>query len=386
VRIAVFCPEYGAIGGIEQKAESLVREFRAAGHAVVVLARGDDARAPGEPRVVRTRFHGVPRDPGALGRRVRYALRRPRAIAALRAAAADFEADVVLSLSVSAFSPYAGGLATVAPLVYCLEGREAGGVFTATPRVLARTLKRTAYVIGCSTSLVKSACALVPGVRERITMIPNGVDLARFAPGGPVFRHPRPYVLAIGRLARQKAFDVLLEAFSRVARALPVDVLIAGEGPERAALETRRDRLGLGGRVHLLGAVDRDGVAALYRGAALVAAPSRWEGLPLVVLEAMAAGRAIVAAAVDGVPDALADGETGVLVPPDAPDRLAAAMERLVADPDACERLGTAARRAAERAFAWPEIARRYVDVLAGVVAARHAPTPRIASPAPGGY
>jgi glycosyltransferase involved in cell wall biosynthesis len=372
VRIAVFCPEFGAIGGIERKAESLIREFRACGHRVVVLARGDDGATAGDPPVFRTRFHGVPRRVGALGRRFRYAMRRGRAVTALRAAASDFGADAVLSLSVSAFSPYALGLSAVAPLVYCLEGREAGGVFTATPRVLARTLRAATHVIGCSTSLVESACALVPAVRSRITMIPNGVDVDRFGTG-PAFRHPRPYVLAVGRLARQKGFDVLLRAFVDLAPVDPPDLLVAGDGPERADLVSLADRLGLRPRVHFLGAVDQATVASLYRGAAVVASPSRWEGLPLVVLEGMAAGRAVVAAAVDGVPDAIAPGETGILVAPEDTAALAAALEDLLGNDAERARLGAAARAAAERAFVWPQIAARYLDVLARVTAPRRA-------------
>src|SRR5207245_2236045 len=147
----------------------------------------------------------------------------------------------------------------------------------------------------------------------------------------PAYAHPRSYVAAVGRLVPQKGFDVLLEAFARL-DAPEVDLLIAGDGPERRRLEALRERLGLGARVHLLGAVDRATVASLYRGARLVACPSRWEGLPLVCLEAMASGRAVVASRVDGIPDAVGDGETGLLVPPEDPVVLAAALGALLED------------------------------------------------------
>src|SRR5262249_50906992 len=99
------------------------------------------------------------------------------------------------------------------------------------------------------------------------------------------------------------------------ARNAAVDLLIAGDGPERAALLAARDRLGLAERVQLLGTLDRDGVAALYRGALFAVCPSRWEGLPVACLEAMASSRAVVASAVDGIPDAVLPGNTGILVP-----------------------------------------------------------------------
>src|SRR5207245_603208 len=164
----------------------------------------------------------------------------------------------------------------------------------------------------------------------------------------PAYAHPRSYVAAVGRLVPQKGFDVLLEAFARL-DAPEVDLLIAGDGPERRRLEALRERLGLGARVHLLGAVDRATVASLYQGARLVVCPSRWEGLPLVCLEAMASGRAVVASRVDGIPDAVGDGETGLLVQPEDPVALAGALRALLDDGPRRERLGalgTAARAA----------------------------------------
>ncbi len=364
VRIAVFCPGYGAIGGIERKAESLVREFQRRGHEVVILARGPDAasRPDADPPVVRRRFHGVPRRWWPPGRQLRFALGLPSARARLGQAVAAHRPDVVLTLTVSTFAPYAIGLARTAPLVLSLEGREQGGVFTATPRVLRAALRRATRVVACSTSLAASARALAPDVTSRLTVIVNGVDLERFGDGA-VFAHPRPYVLAVGRLARQKGFDVLLEAVARLPPG--VDLLVAGDGPERALLEAERARLGLTDRVHFLGPVDQNTVATLYRGALLVACPSRWEGMPLVCLEAMASGCAVVAAAVDGVPDAVADGETGVLVPPEDPAALAAVLGALLADSPRRRRLGEEGRARAGARFAWPEIAARYLDVLA---------------------
>jgi glycosyltransferase involved in cell wall biosynthesis len=366
VRIAVFCPEWGQVGGIERKAESLIAEFERRGHRVVVLARGNPAAVSSgaTPLVVRVRMHTLPRRPLALARQLRFGLRFGPAVAALRRATIAHDVDVVLTLAVSAFAPYAIAFSRTRPLVLSLEGRETGGVFTATPRVLRRALRRAARIVACSSSLATDARALAPEATERIVMIPNGVELERFATG-PSFAHPRPYVLAVGRLARQKGFDVLLEAFARLdARAAGVDLLVAGEGPERPALEALRTRLGLGTRVQLLGALDSPTVAALYRGALFVACPSRWEGLPLVCLEAMASGRAVVAAGVDGVTDAVVHEETGLVVPSEDVPSLTAALATLLDDPGHRGRLaaGGSARAAG---FRWSEVAERYLEVLA---------------------
>jgi len=131
-----------------------------------------------------------------------------------------------------------------------------------------------------------------------------------------------------------------------------------------------RERLGLEGRVHLLGAADRATVARLYRGARLVACPSRWEGLPLVCLEAMASGRAVVASRVDGIPDAVGDGETGLLVQPEDPVALAGALRALLDDGPRRERLGARGRALVCDELTWASVAERYLAVLADAMAA----------------
>jgi glycosyltransferase involved in cell wall biosynthesis len=143
-------------------------------------------------------------------------------------------------------------------------------------------------------------------------------------------------VLALGALVRRKGFDLLLEALRRIQRR-PL-VWIAGEGPERAALE--RQIGGLAGRARLLGR--REDVPDLLGAIDLVAMPSRAEGLGVAALEAMAAGRALVAARVGGLAELVVDGRTALLVPPEDPGALAEAIKRLAEDAGLCARLGAA--------------------------------------------
>ncbi len=344
MRIALFCPSYGQVGGIEEKARVLIEAFRARGHAVTVLARGQPATSSrdGDVPVVRSEYHQMPRRARHVARQLRFLRERPRATRALHRAVTDAESEVVLTLAITSYAPYVSALAAAAPLVLSLEGGEPGGRFTANPRALRTALRRATRVVACARSLAAFALALAPQVGPRLSVIPNGVEPGLFA-DGRAHAHPRPYVAAVGRLVPQKGFDVLLEAFARLDTP-EVDLLIAGDGPERRRLETLRERLGLGARVHLLGAVDRTTVASLYQGARLVACPSRWEGLPLVCLEAMASGRAVVASRVDGIPDAVGEGETGLLVPPEDPVALAGALRALL------EARGRPAARATRRA------------------------------------
>jgi glycosyltransferase involved in cell wall biosynthesis len=190
----------------------------------------------------------------------------------------------------------------------------------------------------------------LPGAR--ITVIPNGVDLERPcqtqpAPADLRLAPDRPRVLAIGRLDRQKGFDLLVEAVPDLRARFPrLEVLIAGEGPERLALQERVGRLQLGDTVQLAG--HREEIGPLLAAADVVAIPSRWEGFGLVAVEAMAAGRAIVAAAVDSLPEILEPESAGLLVPPEDAQALAAAIGGLLADPGRRQELGRRAVRAAQ--------------------------------------
>src|SRR5581483_4012271 len=300
MRIALFCPTWGDLGGIERKGASLVAEFRRRGHETLVIARG--RRETSEPTaavpVHRLPLRHLPSRSHRLVRRVRLVLHLPELLAGLRRLLRTWRADVVLSLAVSSYTPYTIGMAGAVPLVFSIE--TAGPDFAQHPRALRWALRRAAGVVACASSLAASARALAPEAAARIVYVPNGVDLARFGPDVAPYPHPRPYALAVGRLAHQKGFDILLE---------------------RQAAE-----LGLGGCVRFLGSAELDQLAALYRGALLLACPSRWEGLPLVCLEAMASGCPVVASDVDGIPDAVVPGETGLLVPAREPEALAAAL------------------------------------------------------------
>ncbi len=173
--------------------------------------------------------------------------------------------------------------------------------------------------------------------RERIEVVANGV-----APGGEPSPPPADgYALVLAGLRPEKRVDAFVEA---VARVPGLRGLVAGEGRERGRLERLiADR---GANVELLG--ERHDTAGLIRGATLVCLPSEAEALPMSVLEAMAAGRAVVATRVGGVPDAVADGETGLLVASGDANGLVSALEAARADAAA---MGAAGRRRVEERF-----------------------------------
>jgi glycosyltransferase involved in cell wall biosynthesis len=189
---------------------------------------------------------------------------------------------------------------------------------------------------------------------RRVALIRNGIDLEQFSPnGGPPAGPAR--ILAVSRMVEKKGLDTLVDAVA-VLRARGHDVIceIAGDGPLRAELVARAERLGIGDRVHMLGSVDADAVGAAYHRATIMALPCRrdsngdQDGLPVSLVEAMATGVPVVSTPVSGIPELIEDGVSGLLVPPDDPDALAAAFARILDDPELRHALATQGRAVAE--------------------------------------
>jgi glycosyltransferase involved in cell wall biosynthesis len=176
------------------------------------------------------------------------------------------------------------------------------------------------------------------------------VALAGEAEGAPAYEPG--YLLFVGRLRIRKGVEVLLEALRELRGRVPGAALrIAGDGEHRAALERKAAELGLGSAVSFLGTRDGPQVRALLRGAAALVVPSIYEGMPLVVLEAMEAGVPVVASAVSGIPEVVVGGETGWLVPPESPEALAGALEEVLNGLPEARRRGEAGRRRVEERY-----------------------------------
>ncbi|HVM18172.1 MAG TPA: glycosyltransferase family 4 protein [Gaiellaceae bacterium] len=218
-------------------------------------------------------------------------------------------------------------LATRRPVVVQLWGTDVELARRARP--LARAVLRRARLVVCASSALADAAREL-GARE-VRMIPTGVELPEEARE----EAEPPEVLYVGRLSPEKGVLELVEAMRGLDGAR---LVVAGDGP-------LRDRV-----PEALGFVPHDALGELYRRAAVVACPSRREGYGMACAEAMAHGKPVVAGAVGGLLDLVADGETGVLVPPGDADALRDALRRLLADAELRRRLGAAAReRARER-------------------------------------
>ena len=235
------------------------------------------------------------------------------------------------------------------------------------------SVRQADALMACSANIADLTARLHGVPRESIDVVHCGVDAEQFRPGAGA-GDGRPTVLYAGNLAANKGVGVLLDAVLRLRSKYPaVRLRIVGkvEGAYADELRERVRAAGAGANVEFVGFVGRGDLPELYRRADLFCSPARYEGgVANVYLEAMACGRPVVASTAGGAPEAVADGETGLLVPPGDVPALRAALERLLADPELRRRLGEAGRRRAQERFAWPAVTdatiQAYEDELAG--------------------
>ncbi len=219
------------------------------------------------------------------------------------------------------------GLATGKPLVVQLWGSDVE-LARRLPRLFRPVLRRARVVVCASRALAEDAHAL--GAID-VRVIASGVDVPE--PVSPP--DEPPHLLYVGRLSEEKGVRELAEA----AAGLPL--VVVGDGPLRDLLP------------QTVGFVPHDELGPFYERAAIVVVPSRREGYGVAAREAMAYGRPVVATAVGGLPDAIEDGVTGLLVPPCDPAALRAALERLLGDEGLRASLGQAAQERARTALSW---------------------------------
>jgi glycosyltransferase involved in cell wall biosynthesis len=187
-----------------------------------------------------------------------------------------------------------------------------------------------------------------PAHWHKVVVLPLGVDVDAFTPKrSPPRDSGEPFrLVSIGRLSAAKGYPVLIEAVVLLReRARHIRLTLVGEGPERPLLEQLIADHGLGGCVHLVGACNHDRVADYYGASDVFVLSSFLEGLPVVLMEAMAMELPCIATWITGVPEIIENEVEGLLVPPASASAIAGAVERLMDDPEGARRLGSAARR-----------------------------------------
>lgn len=242
-------------------------------------------------------------------------------------------------------------------------------------RGLRKILREADAVTACSQHLLDQAIGLEPSIAAKAHVVHNGVDPKRFADKNQHF-HPRPYALAFGRLTHKKGFDLLLNAFAQAeAVQSDIDLIIAGNGEEQHALMQQALQLGLERRVHFRGQATPEEVVRLLNGCRFVVVPSRCEPFGIVALEALAAGKPLLATRIGGLAEFLNGfGETAIeqtaeptplvlLVNPDAED-LANGL-RQICELSRNDSTDMGHYRIPDR-YSWEHVARCYEDVLVG--------------------
>ncbi len=235
-------------------------------------------------------------------------------------------------------------------------------------------LPLTQYAITASDAVTTPSAWLAGATFERlaipaavqIDVVPNFVDVDRFRPGDSP-AHGVPVLVHVSNFRPVKRVGDVLAVFAAIRAERPARLRLVGDGPDRPGLEAEVAARGLSSDVEFLG--EQIDLPAVLRGADLFLLPSETESFGLVALEAMACGLPVVASAVGGLPEVIADGETGFLCPMGDVGAMAAAARRLLDDASERARLGAAGRRRAETQFRRDPAVDRYVDVYRRVLA-----------------
>jgi glycosyltransferase involved in cell wall biosynthesis len=203
--------------------------------------------------------------------------------------------------------------------------------------------------------------ALTFDARFDIPVIPNGVDLETYEAEDR--DESMPLLLSVGRVVYQKGFDIAMRALAGI-KDIEWEWQIAGDGPQMDSLKSLAQELGIDDRVVFLGWQSQADLVKQYQQANLFLFPSRHEGMPNAMLEAMASGLPIIASCIAGNEELVVDGETGILFSSEDVDALAIALRKLMTDTALRQQMGLASRRRVEEHYSWENTAKQYAFLL----------------------
>ena len=197
--------------------------------------------------------------------------------------------------------------------------------------------------------------------RFDIPVIPNGVDLGWYTTAERDWSSPR--LLSVGRIVHQKGLDLAMRALGGL-KELSWEWRIAGDGPQMEVLQSLAKELGIDQRVTFLGWQSREQLMNCYQEANVFLFPSRHEGMPNAMLEAMASGLPVVASCIAGSEELVVDGKTGYLVASEDVEALREALKTILTSPTLRQQMGSASRQHAEENYSWESTARQYALLL----------------------
>jgi glycosyltransferase involved in cell wall biosynthesis len=371
MKLLIINSEFPPVGaGAGNASANIARELARAGHQVVVVT---------------TAHRGLPREEVKNGFRI---LRGPavrrrvdrstameqvefmlgatfRCISLLR----SFRPDAVLAF----FGLPSGGVAWLLrvlfriPYVVSLRGGDVPGFrpydFWLYHRLAVPLLRVIWHDAGAVVANSQGLKELANGFdsKTKIEVVPNGVDAERFWRADRNWSEAR--LLSVGRIVHQKGLDLALAALSGL-KDVKWDWHIAGDGPQLTSLRERVNQEHMDQRIRLLGWTSQESLIYEYQNASVFVFPSRHEGMPNAVLEAMASGLPVIATRIAGNDELVLDGETGRLVPPEDPEALRQSLKEMLGDEALRARMGRAARERAVSQYAWSATAQRYIGML----------------------
>lgn len=340
-----------SIGGIETFSHALLPRLAARGYDIHVLTGDADGALPDHEDMDGIVIRRLPLraamsrgDPGLL-------MENLRKVRALKQRIAP---DIVHLNFSGPMALYHLKTAQAAPArtVTTLHG-PVSGLRGGAGTLLGDIFDRSDWVVAHSQAVLEDARMAAPAVAGRSSLIHYGVEAPRADPAPVTASHDAPHLLCAGRLVPEKGMDLAVAAFAAILRHFPsARMTMAGDGPEREALEQQARSLGVAESIDFIGWVQPDDMPALMARATLVIMPSRWqEPFGLVAVEAALQSKPMLAAAVGGLREAVEDGVTGRLVPGDDAAALAEAAIAMLSDPAGLAAMGLRGRDRAQRLF-----------------------------------
>jgi glycogen synthase len=239
--------------------------------------------------------------------------------------------------------------------------------------IVQATLNRSLKIISNSNALLKVTSKMFgDNIYLKSVVIGNGVNLSNADQPVNNFLNVAPYLLGIGRLEHFKGFDILIKSFGIVNQKHPdMKLILVGDGSERGKLTTISQQLGLEDSVLFYGRMDQKDVLKILSGCKFTVQPSRREGFGMVLIEAMALGKAVIATNVGGIPELVQHGKNGLLVNSQDPDDLARAIIGLLNSPELALKLGAKGKEMVESNYTWEIISNRFLGVFQSVLKCR---------------
>ena len=371
MRIAIVASDYApTVGGVQTAVKHIARNLIRRGHSVIILSALPPGNVPATEMVNGVMVYRFP-----WGRRPVWSLllRAMQTLVGMARTMREFKPDLVYVhfLTINALYVLLLHYVLRFKLIASARGNDIQGIplRSSLQRWMLRNLFRRANaVLFCSSYVQRDAASYLRSVLPHtyIGVVGDGFDPEEFKSSCP-YKNSSPYILAMGRLVHKKGFDLLLRAFSQVsAEFSQLQLLIVGDGEERSALEALVDELRLRDRVKLLGFADRPTSLALFWGCEFFVLSSRLEPFGIVVVEAMAAHKAVLATRSGGVIDLMQPGVNGLIVEPEV-DALANAMRQMLANRNETRAMGERAAQSIQK-HTWAAVTDEFIKVFERVM------------------